>query len=65
MRFVSPGVYTKEVDISGYSISKNQIRRGKICRLLGIKNTNPIVGMPHGCTSGFILSNTYEEFKNT
>jgi hypothetical protein len=53
MKFKSPGVYTKEVDVSGYNISKNQIRKGKINKVvnfvnsvLGIKNREPIIDIP-------------------
>lgn len=70
MKFKSPGVYTKEVDVSGYNISKNQIRKGKINKVvnfvnsvLGIKNREPIIAIPIGGTNGFEVAYSYDELK--
>ena len=35
-KFVSPGVYTREVDITTWEIPKNYRRKKKIAKILGI-----------------------------
>jgi hypothetical protein len=62
-KFKSPGVYTKEVDISGWNVSKNQIRKGKINSVLGVKNSEPIIAIPIGCINGFEVAYNYDELK--
>lgn len=72
MKFRSPGVYTKEVDVSGWSVSKNQIRKGKINKVvnlvnsvLGVKNSEPIIAIPIGCINGFVVAYNYDEFSQS
>jgi len=62
--FRSPGVYIQERDVSGSWIPKNQIRKGKINYIFGIKNAEPIVKCYYGSTSGVVVANNYDEFKN-
>ena len=64
MTFRSPGVYTKEVDVSGWHISKNQIRKGKMNSVLGVKNSEPIIDIPIGGTNGFEVAYNYDELKS-
>lgn len=64
MKFRSPGVYIKEVDVSGWRVSKNQIRKGKINKVLGVKNTQPIIAIPIGCINGFEVAYNYDELKS-
>ena len=53
--FKSPGVYTKEEDVSGYIISKEQIRKYKISKILGL--SNPVIyARPHGSTELFPIT---------
>jgi len=58
--FRSPGIYVEERDISGISIHKKQIRKGKINRIFGIKNTEPIIAFPYG-GSGYVVSTNYDD----
>ena len=60
-QFKSPGVYTQERDVSGYSISKNQIRSGKINRIFGIKNIRPIIAIPQPGGNGFVVAKNYDD----
>lgn len=62
--FRSPGVHTMERDISGVSIPKNKIRKGRINRIFGIKNTEKIFKYYYGSTQGILVANNYDEYKN-
>jgi len=59
--FRSPGVYVEERDVSGIGINKKQIRKGKINRIFGIKNIEPIIAFPYGGGSGYVVSPNYDE----
>ena len=59
--FRSPGVYVEERDISVISIHKKQIRKGKINRIFGIKNTEPIIAFPYGVSGGYVVSTNYDD----
>jgi len=59
--FRSPGVYTKETNFTGYSVSKNQIRKGRINRIFDIKNTEAIIAFPYGGGGGYVFSSNYDE----
>ena len=62
--FRSPGVYTKEVHVSGSYIPRKQIRKGKINRIFGVKNTENIYRIYHESNEGYILADNYDDLKN-
>ena len=65
-RFVSPGVYTKEVDVSGFSIPKRLLRISKIKELFGVNPINPLyINVQSGISSYTpVKIDNYQDFED-